>query len=502
MRKKKAIINIIFSVLLEAITITSGFIIPRLIIGSFGSSVNGLVNSITSFTGYISVLQLGVGSVIKASLYKPLAKGNQDLLNTIVTTTSKYFRKIGVITITYIAILTFVFPALIVKDFEFLYTASLVGIIGISTIFTYMYGITYQMLFEADQRAYVFSITQIITVILNTVVTVILIKFGASIHIVKAASACFFLLRPLALNIYANRLYKLNHKVPIDNSVITQRWDGFAQGLAYYIYSKTDIFVLTIFSSLTNVSIYSVYALITTGLNALTNSIDKAVRAAFGNILANDEDSNLKKSFDTYNTCIHILCTILFATASITVFRFITVYIGSIKDADYYKPVFGILILGAEYLNCLRMPYNSIIFAAGKFKETKKSAFIEAGLNLIVSCSLVFNFGLIGVAIGTVVAVVYRTASFVIFLHDNILNLSYLKQIKRYGVTLISYATCVFAFSRINITVIGYLDWAVYAVLICTLTSVIVFLMNVIFYRKNIIYVFRGLFSNNLIKKD
>ena len=57
MRKRKAIINIIFSLLLQLVTVVSGFIVPRLFIGTFGSEVNGLVNSIASFVGYITLLQ-------------------------------------------------------------------------------------------------------------------------------------------------------------------------------------------------------------------------------------------------------------------------------------------------------------------------------------------------------------------------------------------------------------------------------------------------------------
>ena len=493
MRKKKAIINIVVAIFLETITIVSGFIVPRLIIGSFGSSVNGLVNSITSFAGYIAVLQLGVGSVIKASLYKPLARKDQDSLNTIISTTRHYFRRIGFATIAYIAVLTIIFPLFITTDYDLVYTASLVVIIGIGTVFTYLYGITYQMLLEADQRSYVFSAIQILTIILNTVTIVILVKSGSSIHVVKAASVGCYLIRPILLNLYVNKKYKLNLKVPYDNSVIAQRWDGFAQGLAYYIYSKTDIFVLTIFSSLVNVSIYSVYALVTTGLNALISSIDKAVRSAFGNIIANDEKDNLKKSFDTYNLIFHIICTIIFATASITVFKFIHVFIGNVQDADYIQPVFGILIITATFLYCLRMPYNSIIFAAGKFKETKISAFIEAGLNIIISCALVYKYDLIGVAVGTVVAMMYRTVNFVIYLHDNILNLKYLKEIKRYGITLLSYTLCIYALSKISMPVTGYLSWAAYAALICVLSAIAVVSINIIFDRRNMIYIFRYL---------
>ena len=41
---------------------------------AYGSDVNGLVSSITQFLGYIALVEGGVGGVIRAALYKPLAK--------------------------------------------------------------------------------------------------------------------------------------------------------------------------------------------------------------------------------------------------------------------------------------------------------------------------------------------------------------------------------------------------------------------------------------------
>ena len=474
-------INISFSLLLELVTVISGFIVPRLIITSFGSDVNGLVNSITSFIGYVAVLQLGVGSVIKSALYKPLAKKDEKSLNVIIRTTSNFFKKVGLFTIGYIVILAFVFPTFLANNYDYIYTATLVGIIGVGTVFTYLYGITYQMLVEADQKSYIYSVIQIITVIFNTIAVVVLVKYDASIHAVKAASAAFFVLRPIILRIYVKKKYRINMNITADESVIAQRWDGFAQGLAYYVHSKTDVFVLTIFSTFTNVSIYGVYALVTTGLNALISSIDKAVRSAFGNILANNESDHLKKIFRSYNTCFQILCTIIFATASITVFRFVQVYVGHIEDANYIQPLFGILIIMAECVYCLRLPYNSIIFAAGKFKETKCSAFIEVCLNIIISIVLVYNFGLIGVAIGTLVAMIYRTVSFVVYLHRNLLFLDYIEQIKRFGITILSYGISVWGLSRISVSVYNYITWIIYASMMFILTTIIVGVCNFLF---------------------
>ena len=47
MRSKKAILNIISSLLLQVTTLICGFIVPKIIIEKFGSNVNGLASSIT-----------------------------------------------------------------------------------------------------------------------------------------------------------------------------------------------------------------------------------------------------------------------------------------------------------------------------------------------------------------------------------------------------------------------------------------------------------------------
>lgn len=485
MRKKKAMINVCYTLLLEIVTVISGLIVPRLIIGAFGSEVNGLIGSITSFVAYITLLQTGVGSAIKSALYKPLAEKNNEELCVIIKTSNVFFKKIAYITVIYIAILMIVFPIVIVNNFEWVYTASLVAIVGASTAAQYFLGITYQMLFEADQKSYVYSIVQIVTVILNMIFVIILVNLGCSVQLVKFSSAIFFVARPIVLGAYAKKIYKINLDVLPNNSLINQRWDAFSQGIAYFIHSKTDIFVLTIFTSLKEVSIYTVYAMVTAGLSSIINSIDKSVRSAFGNIIACNEKNNLIRAFNSYNTLIHITATAFFSTASITVFAFVNVYISNISDANYYQPVFGLLLIAAEFIYCLRSPYNSIIYAAGKFKETKKSAGIEAIINIALSVILVSFFGLVGVAIGTFAAMMYRTISFVLYLKNEILELSIYSQLKRYLITVTVYVLTIYFFSKIKYSPANYLEWTIYAGIIFVLVILVTVSFNLLLDRDN-----------------
>ena len=64
--------NIVSNIILQVVTIISGFIIPRIILINLGSDVNGLVASLNQFLNYITLLEGGVSSVILANLYKPL----------------------------------------------------------------------------------------------------------------------------------------------------------------------------------------------------------------------------------------------------------------------------------------------------------------------------------------------------------------------------------------------------------------------------------------------
>lgn len=74
MQKRLLAKNTISSLLAQITVLVCGFILPRFFLQSFGSEVNGMVNSIAQFLGVISFLELGVGAVVESALYKPLAE--------------------------------------------------------------------------------------------------------------------------------------------------------------------------------------------------------------------------------------------------------------------------------------------------------------------------------------------------------------------------------------------------------------------------------------------
>ena len=212
MRSKKAFYNTISTLILQIIILFAGFIIPRYIITSFGSDVNGLVSSISQFLGYIALLESGVGPVVRSALYKPIANKDKETITNILKASERFFRIIAIIFLIYLLILSSIYPIIVNKQFDYWYTVSLILIISISTFFEYYFGMSYMLYLQAEQKKYITSTIQIITYILNVIIVIILIKFGFGIHIVKLASGLIFLLRPIFQNLYVRKKYHIDLK--------------------------------------------------------------------------------------------------------------------------------------------------------------------------------------------------------------------------------------------------------------------------------------------------
>lgn len=487
MRSKTAFKNITISLLLQAIIIICGFIVPKLIIDHFGSDTNGLVTSITQFLAYITLLESGIGPVIKARLYKPLAKHDKTTIANILYASEKFFKRLAVIFVLYVAMLCFIYPLIVAKEFEFSFTVSLLLIIAISTFAEYYFGMTYKLYLQATQRTYIASYFQIGATVLNTLGIVLLIGLGYNILLVKLLSGLIFVIRPLLQNWYVKKKYHLSFTNVDKEYVLEQKWDGLAQHIAAVVHGNTDVVVLTLFANIAEVSVYSVYMLVINGIKRIVEALTGGIDAAFGDMIAKKEDETLRKSFGMYEFFYYSLITILFNCTMLLILPFVQLYTAGVTDADYSRPLFAILITLAAFAHSIRLPYSTITLAAGHFKQTMKGAWVEALVNIVLSVILVFRFGLIGVAIGTLIAMVIRTAEFSYHASKYILKRNVIDSIKKIAFILVETAIifCLFTFV-LPLRASGYGEWISNAVVILGGACTIVFAGNIFCYWQDV----------------
>lgn len=485
MRSKKALYNILTSMMQQLMAIVYGFVVPKIIIDYFGSDVNGLVSSITHFLAYITFLESGFGPVVKATLYNVIAKKDHKAIAGILKTSERFFRRIALVFLLYIIVLCVVFPFIVEADFSAVFTISLVIIIAISTFAEYFFGMTYRLFLQAEQKMYVVSIIQIATYILSMVAVVILALTGQNILVIKLVSGLIFVLRPIVQNLYVKKKYNINLKDAPDNYPIKQKWEGLAQHIAAIIRDNTDVVVLTIFATLADVSIYSVYYLVVAGIRRALLALNSSLDASFGDMIAKKEDENLRKSFSAYELSYMIVITIIFACAFLLITPFVAIYTEGITDANYIQPLFGYLLTLSGLTFVVMIPYCSLTLAAGHFRETRWGAWVEAGTNIIVSVALVANFGLVGVAIGTVVAMTIRTAEFVYHTNKYILKRNIWHSIKKILISVLTIAiVAIFMQIFYHPNPTGYLKWVFDAFVIAAVTMVLIIAMYSIFCRE------------------
>lgn len=487
MRKLLLAKNTAASLIAQITTLICGFILPRLFLQHYGSEVNGLVNSISQFLSVIAFLELGVGAVVQSSLYKPLAEKDNQQISKVMVSANKFFQRLARILLVYVISLMIIYPYIANQNFGFIYTATLIAAISISSFAQYYFGIVNSLLLNADQRGYIQYNAQTVTIILNTIVCAIMISMNGTIQVVKLVTSIIYLARPIILQIYVNNHYKINWKIKYTQEPIKQKWNGVAQHVASVVLDGTDTIVLTVFSTLSNVSIYSVYFLVVKGVKTLFLSVTNGIQALIGELWAKQELDQLKSFFGWIEWLIHTGTTYVFSCTAALIVPFIQVYTLGIRDANYIQPTFAILLTLANAMHCLRLPYNIMILAAGHYKQTQRNYIVAAILNIVVSVLTVKIWGLIGVAIGTLVAMTYQTIWLAIYDSRHFINWPLKKVIKQFLVDIISSFLIISFGSHIVLKDITYFNWFFMAIKVAIVALFVVFCLNSLFYRSKML---------------
>ena len=136
----------------------------------------------------------------------------------------------------------------------------------------------------------------------------------------------------------------------------------------------------------------------------------------------------------------------------------------------------------------IKFPHLNLAYAANKFKEITKPAYIEATINIILSIILVNKFGLVGVTIGTIIAMIYRMIFHVKFTSKIInrnQNIFYSKLLIFMLSTFVGIGICHFLISPVKIEIVNWLWHGSAYVFIMGITY---FITSLLFFKKELLY--------------
>ena len=499
-RTHYAKLNIYMTLLNQIVAVICGFVAPRFLLNAYGSEINGAASSILQFISFISLFEGGIGGVTRAALYKPISEHDTAKTSCILGETQRLFRTIALLSVGYIGVLAVFFKQ--ISHFTALDWASsalLVVVVSFSTFFQYFFGMTNSLYLQSLQKTYVVSLITSLSLLLNTAVIIIAIYAGADFISVKFFSSLVFILKPILLYYIVRKKEKIRPRFDKTQKYLTQKWTGLGQHLAYFVHLNTDVVLLTVFVDLSVVSVYTVYHMIISQIQGITMSFVSGMEALFGNLMANGEREELQKTLNRYESLMSLVANFLFICVAVLIVPFVMVYTKQLTDADYYQPLFGVLLCVSAWLYCLRIPYHSLTIAAGHFRQTRMAAYGEAVINIAVSVALILlKFGLVGVAVGTLLGTLFRFVYYLFYLKHHIMLMPLRATGKRLLCNFLLFVSITFIGSRclLKVGISGFGSWTLYAFICSILVGGIVFLVNFLFYRNDTIGAMRLLFRS------
>ena len=467
-RKKEVLLTVASNFSLQIVTAVCGFILPPLIIGTFGSSVNGMVSSISQFIAYLNIVEAGVGGAAIAALYKPLALGDIACRNGILSATARFYNRSGVLFTVLIFALAFVYPLIVGGEVDRVQSALMVLVLGITGAAEFFLIGKYRVLLTADKRLYVISFVQMLAAIMNTALAVVMIKIGFGILMVKLISALVYLSRYVFIALYVHKKYRdIDFHATPDTSAISQSKNVLVHQIGGLVVFNSPLVLISIFCSLKDASVYTVYALVFSAVNSLLGAFCNGMQSFFGELLVIDSVSRTRVIFSRYETVFFAVEGWFYSMTYLLIMPFMRLYTAKMTDADYIQPDLAFLFVAVGILNNIRNPSVQLINAAGHFKETQWRSAAEAAINVACSIVGVIVLDFKGVLFGAICSGLYRGIDAVFYTSRNILysvRAGFVTFAKIAAVGLF-FATLCRIFQIFSFKPASYMQWCGFAVL-------------------------------------
>lgn len=491
MRKSRAIKSIVSYLVYYIVVTLLGFYSKKVILYYVGSELLGLNELLASIISMLSLVELGFGSAICYSLYKPLAENNEYEICAIMYLYKRVYQIIGGV-ILIIGILLLPFLKLFVNTHisdALIYEIYL--ILLIDTVLSY-YLAYRRSIISADQKEYIAiladTITYIITLILQIIVLILYKNFIAFLGI----KIIFTLARNIYIYCKAGKMYPYIQKhgkyiLPQETKeeLINNVKAIFLGNIGCYMISGTDNMFLSLFVDLSAVYIYSNYKMIITIVNSVFNQIFAYARATIGNYIVTNERDKTYSLFKKMFFMNYIVTSYTSITMYVAINPFINIWLGQ----EFCWPMLAVfLLLIKNYASMMNQVLEAFRAAAGLFAPKKifrYVAIIEGIANIIISVFLAkyLHMGIFGIFGGTVISNLISVFTVPHIVYKYLFKISIIQYLKKY----ISYFmnTLIVCIFDIKILDILNINNGIFAVIAGILSSTLVmFIYNYILYAR------------------
>ncbi len=411
-RVRQAEKNIFFGYLSNFIILIMGFCQRKVFIMALGRTLLSVNTLYTDILSMLSLAELGIGTALNFSLYKPVAQHDTEKIKSYMRLYKKAYLAIaGVIAVIGLVIAPFL-PYIIkesdrggisVQELTVYYLIFL-----FNTVSSYFVAYKYSLI-NAEQKGYIqtniATVTKIVTVLLQIVILVVTENFLLYLLtqlVVELAQKIF-------VSIYFNRLYPYLRDRNVQklekeetDIVVTKSKALMFHKIGDVARLQTDSIIITTCINADLVGVVGNYNMVINYAANFVNVIFNSLISGFGNLVATESK---EKQYDIFKVYRFVACW-LYGFAAVGFQLMLTPFITGIFLDKSWMLAQSILtlILVDFYFKGGRTVLLNFKIAAGIFEQDKFLPLIQGALNLVISIVGAKYIGLAGVYIGTVIS--------------------------------------------------------------------------------------------------
>ncbi len=408
-RTKNVLRNTAFSLIYKLSDILLAFILRTIFIQTLGMSYLGLSGLFTNILTVLSLMELGAGSAIVFSLYKPLAEGNNGKVAALMQLYKKTYNIIGILVcVAGVVITPFLKYIINLPDnVEHIYLIYWLSVANTAVSYFLAYR---RSLLMADQRNDINTKNQIIFRFTRFIILAIILVTTHNFILYLLLDVINTLVSNIQITYVIKKRYAHIDKAEIDpltkdekRNIMKYMASGISSKIGQTVVTSTDNIVISAFISTVMVGIYSNYTMIISGFDSMIYLLFSNITASVGNFAVKKESKDSESLFKKINFANYLLAFVVTVCVYSLLSPFVAIWVG--EDYLLSEVAVAVIVLNF-YISINQYCVANFMGAVGKlYYINRYRSLIEGGVNLVASILLVkfTNLGITGVFLGTTV---------------------------------------------------------------------------------------------------
>lgn len=400
--------NALAGIVNKMIGIAAPFLLRTIMIQKLGVEYLGLNSLFSSVLQMLSLTEMGFGSAMIFSMYKPMAEGNTEHINALLGFYKTIYRIIGIIILVVGLVLMPNITLFIASDYPEEINIYVVFVIYLAnTVVSYFLFAYKSSILIADQRNDIeMNIISICNICLYiSQIAALLLTSNYYVYIVLMP--CFTIINNLARYIVVKRKYpQFNNSGNLERTekkeIMSRVGALVGHRVGGVVFSSVDSLVISSFLGLVILGRYTNYFYIYTAINGIMTIIFQSILAVVGNAVAcKTPDANLKVFKELYiiNAWQSCFCTACF----LSLYQpFMRIWMG---NENMLPTIIAVLLSIYYYFVNIRRVCCGFKDAAGMWKDDFWKPYVSVLVNLTINIISVQIIGLPGVVISSIIAI-------------------------------------------------------------------------------------------------